>query len=85
MPGVNISVESHAGYRSDEYPLRFRLGEQWLEVEEVIDRWHSPDRRYFKLRAEDGGIYILCHDEQTGWDLCLYDSGRDVEHRLSST
>jgi hypothetical protein len=54
-------------------------------VREILDRWLAPDRRYFKLRADDGGIYILCHDEQHGWDLYFYDSGRLSDTRLSST
>lgn len=85
MSGMAIQVQAHAGYRADEYPLRFRLGDRWLEVTEIIDRWLSPQRRYFKVRAEDGCIYILCHDEARGWELHLFDSGRHPQTRLSST
>ena len=39
---IQIRVESHAGYRADEYPLRFVLRERPFEVLEVEDRWYSP-------------------------------------------
>ena len=57
-----------------------------IGVEEVIDRWLDPQHRYFKLRGDDGGIYILRQDVpgQT-WDMTLFDSGSRDETRLSST
>jgi hypothetical protein len=46
----------------------------------------SPDHRYFKVRGNDGGIYIIRHDVASGaWELRLFDSGRHPETRLSST
>jgi hypothetical protein len=65
-----LRVECHAGYRGEESPRRFHLGERALEVAEVLDRWLAPDHRYFKLRADDGGIYVLRHDaESQRWEL----------------
>ena len=54
-----INVECYAGYRAEETPVRFYLGERCIEVTEVIDRWLDPAHRYFKLRGDDHGIYIL--------------------------
>jgi hypothetical protein len=85
MRGMRIEVEAYAGYRGDESPRRFVLGERAIEVIEILDRWIAPDRRYFKLRADDGGIYILYHDDAEGWGLRLYDSGTRHDTRLSST
>ncbi|WP_435104979.1 hypothetical protein [Arhodomonas sp. AD133] len=82
---LTVHVECHSGYRADERPRRFHIGERTVEVVEVIDRWLAPGRRYFKLRGDDGGIYILCHDEAGGWEMTLYDSGRHPPTRLSST
>ena len=48
-------------FKADERPLRFRLGERWLPVEEVVDRWYDPDAIYFRVRADDGATYILRH------------------------
>jgi len=83
---LTVTVECYAGYRGEEAPLRFRLGERRVEVEEVIDRWLEPGRRYFKVRGDDRGVYILRHDPGAGfWDLTLFDSGALDATRLSST
>lgn len=81
-----VRVECYAGYRGEEAPRSFRLGDLRVEVEEILDRWYEPEYRYFKVRGDDGGAYILRHDfESDHWDLTLYGSpGRD-ETRLSST
>jgi hypothetical protein len=71
-----VTVECHAGYRGDETPLRFRMGERVIEVEEVLDRWLAPDHGYFKVRGGDGATYILRHDVTTGqWELWMYEKG----------
>ncbi len=40
-----VEVECYAGYRADERPVRLKLGEQTLNIEEVEDRWYSPGKR----------------------------------------
>jgi len=60
---MEIRVECYAGYRNEEEPRAFWLGERRLEVAELVDRWLSPEQRYFKVRASDGDFYILRHDE----------------------
>ena len=83
---LRIRVESYAGYRSEETPRRFFLGDRPIEVVDVIDRWLSPEHRYFKLRGDCGGVYILRYDvAQDYWELKLYDSGPAEASRLSST
>lgn len=81
-----VRVECYAGHRADAEPLAFYLGERKVAVTEILDRWLDPAHRYFKLRGDDGGIYLLRHD--TGaerWELTLFDSGRRDNTRLSST
>lgn len=83
---LRLRVECHAGYRGEETPRRFYLGGREIAVDEVVDRWQAPEHRYFKVRGDDGGIYILRHDTETqGWDLTMYDSGKVDDIRLSST
>ncbi len=75
MPRTSFRVvaECYAGYRGEETPRRFRLGERWIEVAEVLDRWLDPEHRYFKLRGADGDTYILRHDaEGRIWEMTLY-------------
>lgn len=80
-----IKVECYAGYRGEETPVRFYLGERCIEVSEVLDRWLAPSHRYFKLRGDDNGIYILRHSTSEDiWEMTLYDSGTKADTRLSS-
>ena len=58
-----LRVESCSGFKADERPLRFQLGERWLAVKEVLDRWYDPQAIYFRVRADDGSLYILRHSE----------------------
>jgi hypothetical protein len=65
-----IKVECHAGYKADQRPLRFILGEQLLEVRDIEDQWYGPSACYFKVRASDDNLYILRHDEEQDlWSL----------------
>lgn len=71
-----ISVECYAGYRADERPCRFRLSDRWIEVAEVLDRWIGIDHRYFKVRGDDGDLYILRQDSLTDrWELIMFQRG----------
>ena len=72
-----IRVESYAGYRSGERPLRFVLGERAHEVLDIEDRWYSPDAAFFRVRSDDGNVYVLRHDEETDvWTLQAFRAGR---------
>ena len=72
---LGISVDCYAGYRGEETPLRFRLGNRLNEIAEVVDRWLAPDYRYFKVRTSEGETYILRHDTITGvWELTLFEA-----------
>lgn len=65
-----VRVECYAGYRGEQYPQRFILGEQVFEVAEIEDQWYGPASRFFRVRAADGNIYVLRHDEeQDRWKL----------------
>jgi hypothetical protein len=67
---MKIRVECHAGYRSEEEPRAFTLGERRFEVVQLTDRWLDPEYRYFKVLADDGRSYILRHDTASDdWEL----------------
>ncbi len=64
-----IQVESYAGFKADESPRRFFWQEAWIEVEEIVDRWHEaggnpewPRADYFKVLDGQGTMYLLKHD-----------------------
>ncbi len=70
---TTIRVECYAGYRGEETPRRFHLGEKAEDVVEVLDRWLSPEYRYFKCRGADDATYILRQDVSADrWELTLY-------------
>jgi hypothetical protein len=70
-----IKVECYSGYKADERPLRFLLGEKTYEVTEVCDSWYSPGVKWFRVLASDGNIYVLRHDEGRDlWTLEAYRS-----------
>jgi hypothetical protein len=81
-----LRVECYAGYRADESPRRFFIGKRAIGVIEIIDRWLDPAHGYFKVRGDDGGIYILRYDQDSDvWDMVLFNSDTRDETRLSST
>jgi len=85
MEPLTIRVECYAGYRGEETPRRFFMGDKAIEIEEVIDCWLSPEHRYFKVRGGENDIYILRHDESAlQWELTLFQSGKYNGSPLSS-
>ncbi|MGE5568948.1 MAG: hypothetical protein ACM3S5_07930 [Rhodospirillales bacterium] len=66
-----VQVECYAGYKADERPLRFYLGQREYRVVEVVDQWYSPGATYCSVRAEDGNLYVLRHavDPADEWTL----------------
>ena len=68
-----VDVECHAGYRGEETPRRFRLGERQVEIAEVVDSWLAPDYRYFKVQDTQGDLYILRNDVASDrWELTWF-------------
>jgi hypothetical protein len=54
-----IRVECYAGYKGAERPVRFHLSGREYAVEEVVDQWYSPEATWFRVRADDGNLYVL--------------------------
>jgi hypothetical protein len=76
-PAFAVRVECYAGYRGEQEPRRFHLGERVIEVREIVDRWLDPAHRYFKVRGDDDATYILRHDTATErWEISFF-SARD--------
>ena len=70
MNSMEISVQCYAGRTADERPVRFRLGSCDYMVEEIVDQWYGPDDQFFKVRADDGNLYILRQKQAAGeWSL----------------
>ena len=67
--GMRLQVQCYAGRKADERPVRFRLGDRDYMVEEIIDQWYGPDDQFFKIRADDGNLYILRQKMEGEWSL----------------
>ena len=67
---MEVAVECYAGYRADEAPRRFSVGERPIQIACVIDRWITPDYRYFRVAGDDGCVYVLRQSARAGeWEL----------------
>jgi len=74
---VSVRVECYAGYKADQRPVRFALGqppeggsERVYTVTKLLDQWYGVDYECFKVRADDHNLYILRHHlEQDTWTL----------------
>lgn len=59
---MKLEVECYSGRKADERPVRFRLDGRKYLVEEVLDQWYGREDEFFKVRADDGNLYILRHE-----------------------
>ncbi len=70
---MQIEVESDADDRGIEKPKRIRLNGHIIEVVETIDRWPGGDYCYFKVRGNDGNLYILrLNEARDRWELTMF-------------
>ena len=56
---TRIKVIAYSGFKANERPLYFILGQQKMEVKEVLDRWYGQEHDYFKVLADNRREYLL--------------------------
>jgi hypothetical protein len=63
MPGKkiekNIVVNAYYGYKANERPVDFTIGDRKVEIVDITNRWVEPDRDCFKVKGSNGKIYCL--------------------------
>ena len=65
-----VAVECYAGSRGEETPRRFRFGDRLVEIDTVVERWKTPDHRYFKVSTAAGEICTLRQEVKSAvWAL----------------
>ena len=72
---MKLSVECYSGRKADERPVRFRIDEKQYEVAAVLDQWYDPEHIFYKVRADDGNLYILRQRTsipEGTWDLVSF-------------
>ncbi len=68
-------VDCYSRRKADERPVRFRLDGREYMVEEVLDQWYGPQDVFYKVRADDGNLYILRQQTSApdkSWDLVSF-------------
>jgi hypothetical protein len=77
---MRVQVECYSGRKADERPVSFRLDAHEYAIEEVLDQWYGPDHGFFKVRADDGNVYVLSRESSVPegkWELVSFrQSGR---------
>jgi len=69
---MELEVNCYSGRKADQRPVRFRLDQREYTVEEVEDQWYGPDDAFYKVRAQDGNVYVLRQQTSDGsWHLVL--------------
>jgi hypothetical protein len=70
---MRIRVETYAGHGGIDMPRRFRLDSREIDVVDNLDQWPGLDHQYFKVKGDDGCLYILRFDaNQTEWELTMF-------------
>jgi hypothetical protein len=65
-----VQVISYSGYKADESPCLFKIGDTLLSIARIEDRWYSPGETFFRVLTEGGDHYLLRHVEaQDVWTL----------------
>lgn len=75
MTQMKVTVECYSGRKADERPVRFWLGERQYQVEAVLDQWYDPESISYKVRAEDGHLYVVRQRTSTPqgeWELVSF-------------
>jgi hypothetical protein len=71
MSEERIRVIAYSGYKGEETPRAFVLGDKRIEVVEIQDRWieegieDRTTKRFFKVKGSDGCIHKIFYDEKT--------------------
>jgi len=49
-------------------------------VEELLDQWYGPNDSFFKVRADDGNLYILRREGSTPGGIWTPESFRELKN-----
>jgi hypothetical protein len=72
---MRIEVESDTGDSGIRKPRCIRLNRRVIEIVETIDQWPGRDYHYFKVKGDDGNLYIIRLDEaHHDWELTMFQS-----------
>jgi hypothetical protein len=56
---MQVKVDTDIVSAGEERPVRFVLGGRSIKIDDILDRWYSPQGSYYRVLGEDGNFYIL--------------------------
>ena len=59
---MKIFVSCYAGGRGEEIPRFFDIENIRIQIVRILDRWITPEDRFFKVSGDDGFTYVIRHD-----------------------
>lgn len=65
---MEIRVDCVPGHGGEPEPAIVWFGARRLHVRAIVDRWWDRDRRWWKLRTDDG-LYVLRRAGDGPWEL----------------
>ena len=70
---MQIEVDSDADEAGIKKPKRIRLNGRIVTIVEAIDQWPGEDYCYFKVRGDDGSLYVLrLNEARDSWELTMF-------------
>lgn len=67
------------GMNGSGQPYSFQIGEKEFFIREIMDQWYGKEHQFYKVRADDGNIYVLKHSPITNqWELEFFK--KDASH-----
>ena len=71
-----LQVECYADNRGEQTPRALTIDDRKVFVDEIIDRWPGPNHQYYKVKGDDGDLYVIRQDTQSGaWELTMFRHG----------
>ena len=69
----------YARRKGEERPLRFWIDDALRVVSEIVEQWYGPDDALFRVRADDGIVYLLRQETSVAdgeWSLVAFDNSQ---------
>lgn len=72
---MKVRVQCYSGYKAEERPVCFSIQGHEYRIQEWLDHWYGPEDAWYKVRADDGNLYILRRKTSVpdgGWELVSF-------------
>ena len=74
---ADLVVEAYSGYKGEETPRVFTHEGIRRQILQIIARWYTEQHSYFRVRTDEGDVYILRYDlENVAWEIVMQETNR---------